>query len=246
MCLQLTYAEALQWKNNASDIVTEAKAMAAKHPPDPLLTSNKDLSALVTEIDSIKKRHGLLIEEALIFAINKVPGWSAKKEKIKIAGGKAHLDCLAYNNTTKKLYVFECKRGHGKFDADAINAINDRLDKIKAAILSHVKPKGWSPCITDIFILSFYGNCWNSNYQIYTSNDVGTLFEPCIGTFVDHFMRHVENQVHVDYAMTLRGSQPSDNPNQTIFDQIQGAPKIPNQAVQFDKDGACVVPSQSS
>ena len=50
--------------------------------------ANPRLSSLVSEIDGIKKRHGLLIERALIFAINKLPNWYAAKERIAVAGGK--------------------------------------------------------------------------------------------------------------------------------------------------------------
>ena len=79
MSLRLTYAEALLWKNNAAQLIADAKAKSAKIPCDPLFGSNPRLSSLVSEIDSIKKRHGLLIERALIFAINKLPHWQADK-----------------------------------------------------------------------------------------------------------------------------------------------------------------------
>jgi hypothetical protein len=83
-------------------------------PPDPLLTSLPELSILVSAVDSVKKRHGLLIEQALIFAINKIPSWSARKQKIQTIGSKFEVDCLAFNSSTGALYVFECKRGHGR------------------------------------------------------------------------------------------------------------------------------------
>ena len=125
MCLRLSYAEALLWKRHASQLVADAKAKSASIPCDPLFGANPRLSSLVSEVDGIKKRHGLLIERALIFAINKLPHWQAAKEQIQVAGGKAHLDCLAFNANTRKLYVFECKRGHGSFDGDKIRAIDN-------------------------------------------------------------------------------------------------------------------------
>ena len=127
MCLRLSYAEALLWKKHASQLVADAKAKSAAIPCDPLFVANPRLSSLVSEVDGIKKRHGLLIERALIFAINKLPHWQATKEQIQVAGGRAHLDCLAFNTITGKLYVFECKRGHGSFDGDKIRAIDQRL-----------------------------------------------------------------------------------------------------------------------
>lgn len=88
MCLRLTYAEALLWKKHASQLIAAAKAKSASIPCDPLIGSNPRLSSFVSEIDSIKKRHGLLIERALIFAINKLPNWQAAKEKIPVAGAR--------------------------------------------------------------------------------------------------------------------------------------------------------------
>ena len=37
MCLQLTYAEALLWKNNAAQLIAGAKANAAKIKCDPII-----------------------------------------------------------------------------------------------------------------------------------------------------------------------------------------------------------------
>jgi hypothetical protein len=167
VCLRLKYAEAQLWKNKARQIINAAKVAAATNPCDPLLIPNPRLSALVSEIDSIKKRHGTLIEEALIYAINRIPGWWAGKEKIPVAGGRAHLNCLSFNATTKLLYIFECKRGHGSFDSDKTSAIDARLDRIKAAIPAYSKAKGWSPMNEEVFILSFYGTKWKSKYKIY-------------------------------------------------------------------------------
>jgi hypothetical protein len=108
---------------------------------------------------------------------------------------------------------------------------------VKAAIHAHVKTKGWSPHVTNVFILSFYGNGWKSKYQIYHSNDVGALFEPCLGTFVDHFMRYVADQVNAAYSDMLRGSEPNINIKQTIFGQLDETNEIPD-AIQFDRNGA--------
>jgi hypothetical protein len=45
----------------------------------PLLTLAPKLSKVVSVVEGIKKRHGILIEDALIAAINFVPGWKAFK-----------------------------------------------------------------------------------------------------------------------------------------------------------------------
>lgn len=243
MCLRLTYAEALLWKNNAAQLIAGAKAKSAKIPCDPLFGSNPRLSSLVSEIDSIKKRHGLLIERALIFAINKLPHWQADKEKISVSGGKAHLDCLAFNANTGQLYVFECKRGHGAFDGDKIRAIDLRLDKVKASIGAHVMPKGWKPSATGVFILSFYGATWNSAYPIHDRNSVASLFEPCVGRFVTEYMQHLETMASNAFSAELRESV-TIPVGDSIFDSIVQDRVQPWPDVLFTEDGSNFVSPQ--
>jgi hypothetical protein len=244
MCLRLKYAEAQIWKRKARETIDAAKTAAASNPCDPLLMPNPRLSALVSEIDSIKKRHGLLIEEALIFAINKVPGWVASKEKIAVAGGRAHLDCLAFNASHGLLYVFECKRGHGNFDADKTRAIDDRLDRIKLAIASHAARKGWSPSKQEVFILSFYGTKWKSRYPIHDRSDVSKLFSPCLGSFVQDYMRHVENATNATYADELRGTPSLAGRQDSIFDSIDDQVNRPELEIEFDHTAGRLVPAR--
>ena len=227
MCLRLTYAEARLWKRNARKIIDDAKRAATKMSCDPLLLQVPRLSALVSEIDSIKKRHGLLIEKALIFAINRVPDWCATKERISVAGGRAHLDCLAYNKTTKRLFVFECKRGHGNQDHDKIEAIDNRLDRIEKAMPAYAASKGWATGKIRLFLLSFYGVRWKSRYSIYNCQSAAALFGPCVQTFMDHFMRHVEHETIREYAEQLRDPPIAVAYGGTIFDKIdiEGPPR---------------------
>lgn len=227
MCLRLTYAEALMWRNEASNLIAKAKAKSVSIPCDPLFGSIPRLSSLVSEIDGIKKRHGLLIEEALIFAINKLPDWQATKEKITTASGNAHLDCLAFNTSSRKLYVFECKRGHGSFDGDKIRAIDQRLDRISASIKAHVNAKGWYPSSCRTFLLSFYGATWNSDYSIFDRHGVAKLFEPCLGRFVNEFMDYVEISTSRAYGEEMLGDVIYSE-SENIFDCLleeRGEPK---------------------
>lgn len=244
MCLRLSYAEALLWKKHASQLVADAKAKLASIPCDPLFAGNPRLSSLVSEVDSIKKRHGLLIERALIFAINKVPYWHAAKEQIHVTGGRAHLDCLAFNIDTRELYVFECKRGHGNFDRDKIRAIDQRLGNIKASIGAHAASKNWNPSSTSVFILSFYGATWKSAYPIYNKYDVASLFEPCVGRFVTEYMEHLESTTAQAYGSELR--EPVAVPaGQSIFDAVDEIPEASGPDVLFTEDGAVFVAAES-
>jgi hypothetical protein len=256
MCLRLKYAEALQWKKKAREILDKAREAGKANPCDPLFLSNPRLSALVSEVDSIKKRHGLLIEDALIYAINLIPGWVAtKKEKITVASGKAHLDCLAYNSKSRVLYVFECKRGHGNFDRDKTRAFDQRLDQIGAVIAAHAKASGWNPVEERLFILSFYGKKWKSKYQIYDSGDIASLFEPCLGTFVNQYMRHIEDHARDAYSQEKADSSgqssisPAGEENAgrrgTIFDRLDERDVNASFDIEFGPESASLVPAQS-
>ncbi len=245
MCLRLTYAEALLWKTQASQLVADAKAKSASIPCDPLFGTNPRLSSLVSEIDGIKKRHGLLIERALIFAINKLPDWEARRdEKIPIAGSWLKLDCLAFNATSGKLYVFECKRGHGSFDSDKIKAIDRRLDSIGSSIVAYATSKGWRFASSDIFILSFYGAKWKSKYPIYDRHSVARLFEPCVGSFLSTYIDHIETVVTGTYSGEFR--DPIDvGRGETIFDLVIPTREKPWPDLMFTDKGVDFVASQS-
>ena len=244
LCLRLTYAEALLWKKHASKLIADAKAKSASIPCDPLFGSTPRLSSFVSEIDGIKKRHGLLIERALIFAINKLPNWHATKEQIPVAGGKAHLDCLAFNATSSKLYVFECKRGHGSFDGDKIKAIDQRLDSIGSAIAAYVTTKGWQTASSDIFILSFYGAKWKSRYPIYDRHSVARLFEPCVGRFIATYIDHIEAIVTGAYSAELRDAVSIDR-SETIFDLVNPDREEPWPDILFDENGTSFVNAET-
>lgn len=165
------------------------------------------------------------------------------KEQIPVVGGKAHLDCLALNTNSGKLFVFECKRGHGSFDGDKISAIDQRLGRIKASIGAHARSKGWAPVSIEIFILSFYGTTWNSAYPIYDKNTISSLFEPCIGRFTLEFMDHLETMVASAYGTELRDAVDVDR-EQTIFDMLDEQMDARGPDVLFTKDGADFVAAQ--
>lgn len=233
------------WKKHASQIIADAKAKSASIPCDPLFGSNPRLSSLVSEIDGIKKRHGVLIERALIFAINKLPNWQAAKEQIPLASGKAHLDCLAFNGASGKLYVFECKRGHGSFDGDKIKAIDQRLDSISSAIGSYATTKSWHVASSDVFILSFYGAKWKSKYPIYDRHSVARLFEPCAGRFLSIYIDHIEAITTSTYSAELRDAVSIDR-GETIFDLVDPDREKPWPDLLFTENGADFVLAERS
>ena len=143
MCLKLSYVEARLWRDKAHRLIS--RSVAATKTIDPLLTSAGKLSEVVSVVDGIKKRHGLLIEDALIAAINFVPGWTAHRGVIPRGAGKVFkTDCVAYNRAAKTAYLFECKRQYTFLDGDAKKAVDGRLDEIAKLFPAFATSQGWS------------------------------------------------------------------------------------------------------
>ncbi len=144
-------------------------------------------------VDGIKKRHGLLIEDALIAAIKFVPGWTASKSVIPRGAGKVFkTDCVAYNQSAARAYVFECKRQYAFLDGVAKKTVDDRLDEIAKLFPAFATSQGWSVSNHDLFILSFYGTAKGKKYQVHDRHTVASLFPPCAMRFVNDFVSYTE------------------------------------------------------
>lgn len=194
MCLNLPYAEAKLWKQKAHELIS--RSVAATKTIDPLLTGAGKLSEVVSVVDGIKKRHGLLIEDALITAIKMVPGWTAAKSVIPRGNGKVFkTDCVAYNKVAATAYVFECKRQYGNLDGDAMKASDQRLDEIGKLFPRFAAAQGWSLTKHDLFILSFYGMATGKKYTVHDRRSVASLFPPCAMRFVNDFVGYTEDVV---------------------------------------------------
>jgi hypothetical protein len=200
------------------------KAVAAKIEPDPLLNSAPRLSKVVSVVEGIKKRHGTLIEDALIAAIRFVPGWTAMKSVIPRPNGSVFKpDCVAINFGTKTAYVFECKRRYTSHDEGAKKAIDLRLDEIAALFPAFAVSRGWSITDTGIFILSFYGDGGqisnsksNRKYTVHDRRSVATLFPPCALKFTNDF---------IEYSERVAGQWCAEqiDPDPSSVDQVVGA-----------------------
>lgn len=201
MCLHLSLAEAGLWLVRALELFDQARIQAASHPADPILVAHPGLSRLVTEIDGVKKRHGRLIEDALIFAINRRHGWIAGREAIPVAPGRVRsTDCLAYESASGRLYHFECKRGHGVLDADSGRSMDDRLDEIAAALPAFAASKGWDISSISSFVLSFYGRTESERHPVYDRYEVDRLFGPCVRRFFLDFVEYTEHLAGLAYG----------------------------------------------
>ena len=242
MCLKLSYVEARLWKDKAHQLIS--RSVAATKTIDPLLTTAGQLSEVVSVVDGIKKRHGLLIEEALIAAINFVPGWTALHGVIPRGVGKVFkTDCVAYNWSAKTAYVFECKRQYAFLDGDAKKAADDRLDKIANLFPAFATSQGWSVTNQGLFILSFYGTAKGIKYPVHDRHTVGSLFPPCALRFVNDFVSYTESIVgrwcseRLDpQAADQQVAHPNDR-TETRAADIRGQTVAENLFALVDRDG---------
>ena len=242
MCLELAYAEALKWKMRGADLVLDAENKAQKMEIDPVLRFVPDISRLVSAVDSVKKRHGPLIEEALVFAISCVPGWSAERQtKVSYAGENFRLDCLAHHAGSQTLYVFECKRGHGVGDSAALRSIDQRLAKVVPASTEHARRRGLSVKSVEVFIISFYGKKWNSRYPIFNAHEAATIFPPCAVRFADELRKSSENLISRHVGERVNPGPRKSATSDTLFDRLELMHVGENARVRFDEDGWTVI-----
>ena len=182
-------------------------------------------------------------------------GWQ-KKAKIPVSSGNAFLDCIAFNHKSGKLYVFECKRGHASPDGSAQKSIDSRLDDIKISIPAYLSSVNWNPKSFDLFILSFYGSVWNSKYKIFDRASIASIFEPCVGLFMDEYMRYIEYIVRNMYSSRIRtefnvrgGDADADkdiaDEGDSIFCKLENEPKEIEGEIQFTESKAKLVPISS-
>ena len=240
MTIRITCAQAKIWTNNADKIVQDAMSRAQKIPCDPLLRTNHQLSSVVSEIDGVKKRHGTLLSRALVYAISKTPGWKSHRGRIPLATGKTALGCLAFESSTGTLCIFDCRRGHGKFDKDTKNATDKRLQSIESNIYSFVGQRFRWPIISKKpFILSLYGNTWPSSYSIYSEKDISALFAPSTGIFMKRYMKYVEYKITDYYNSKIFGTNVPTRKN--IFCSIENNLALSNRDVIFTAAGARIV-----
>ena len=191
MCLNLSLHHARRLKEDVDGLIKRATEKTFK--TDPLLRSFAGLSRSISIVDSLKKSHGLMIEKALVDAINCVPDSRADRRVLKNAGTTFKTDCYAWNKKSGEVFVFECKRDYDQVDSRALPQIDERLQKIVAAFPTYAKAKGISYASLDAFILSFYPcNRVGQKFTVYDNKSIARVFPPCVVTFLKHYLDYTE------------------------------------------------------
>lgn len=228
MCLRLRHAEAVLWKREGLSLFEAAFRDARKMDVDPLLGGAPRLSRLVSAIDSAKKRHGLLIERALMNAINMVPGWTAEKIRVPTGRRRREVDCVAFDVSTNSLYLFECKRGHGELDRNAQRELDRRLEDLIVYAPFHLAARGWTATTTRAFILSFYGRTWRSRHEILDMDSASSVFPPCAARFAselrdfteEHGSDCAEDEAGAALGIADRREGQRSGRRRTLFDAV--------------------------
>ncbi|MGA1859141.1 nuclease-related domain-containing protein [Azospirillum sp. 11R-A] len=140
-------SEVQKWQAEAVDIYARAHARADGCTLDPLFAregNGEQLYRSLVEATCIRLFHARLIERALVDFANMQDGWRAIHEAdIPPRKSRRKADCLAINERTGQLFVFEAKRDTRHYSAEAGRAIDDRLWEIVDALESRTRYLGW-------------------------------------------------------------------------------------------------------
>lgn len=152
---------------------------------DPL--AGEKYSKIVSVLSSAYKRHGFILERALLEAVKRNPDlevWEDAQFKVSNAAdhmvdsilenqddafstempyGSCHrtlqVDLIAYNSVTKHVSSYEVKRGNGLHDAGKKRSILRDLLCQQVLLRSYAKSKGFDAQTARVHIVFYYGQC---------------------------------------------------------------------------------------
>jgi hypothetical protein len=203
MTLTIRCARVSRLKKRFYTILDDAEAAAKATSADPLFDGVQDLSRLVTEIDSIKKRHGTVLKQCILEGVKGMSGWDASIMPNEYMGSKEMV--VAWNTDAKQVYAFAAKRGHGDYDASSLSDINKRLSQAQAILPNFAEDKKVSKATLNTFIVSFYGKVWKTQYSVYRTQDLHKIFGAELRHFVRSFMAFNEKVIAERYENRIRG-----------------------------------------
>ena len=160
---------------------------------DPLVTEFS--SRCTSQISSIYKRHGKLLELAIFTAINTDSNWSAlKNERLPVSdGSKREIDLIVQNIASKNIMLIEIKRGFGKHDTDAIRGINERLSLVRSEFEKILESKK-----IRTIVLSVYGEVIKVKppHEFWELEDFDTHFRSGITTFLSELNDYLSYRIN--------------------------------------------------
>lgn len=152
--------------------------------PDPI--SGPKFSRIVSVAGSAYKRHGNILEKAIVEHLSAQPGfdvWTESQFQVppnadliatnilndpsSIAGNELsygpggrtlQIDAMVYNNTERTLRAYEIKRGFGSHDSQKKKSMLRNALCVQLLLRSYAQTKGLSPASVGSHVIFYYGN----------------------------------------------------------------------------------------
>jgi hypothetical protein len=174
-----------------------------KFDPDPI--AGEHFSKITSVMSSAYKRHGFIIERAILESVNANPRFEAWEDKAFAVSTAAdsiandfmsepskaissqvpyedpgprslQIDLAAYEADTKTLTLYEVKRGSGLHDAGKRRQILRDLLCMELQAKSYGESKGFEVDRSRAHIIFYYGKCSIKEPFALTSDDLNTHF----------------------------------------------------------------------
>jgi hypothetical protein len=174
---------------------TVAGIARKKFQRDPLVVP--DASLATSKISSAYKRHGLILEKALLTALNTrgdVQAWTAKI-RVPIRTRPIQVDLITFHTTTRTVTAYEIKRGFGNHDTEARFAIEQRLTAILGVLQAHAVSRHLSPAVEGVAAVGYYGQLGPriGPHRVIAAAGFPSEFGPATAAFVEavnDYFRH--------------------------------------------------------
>ena len=170
--------------------------------PDPI--AGKHFSRIVSVMSSAYKRHGFVLERAILEQLNTCPRlevWderefqvtntadhivdTAIKDPASILGTETgyqpghrtlQVDAVVYDKETKTVRAYEIKRGSGLHDSGKRRSILRDLLCVQILLKSYAKQRGFDPAAAHSHIIFYYGKCSIPKPYSLTSDELDSHF----------------------------------------------------------------------
>jgi len=164
---------------------TIASLNKAKFTKDPI--AGEYFSKIVSVMSSAYKRHGTILEGAILEALKTNPDLEVWRDDLFPISQSAdqmvkaalkdrgllmnvnlqqappirtlQVDALVFNKTTKELNAYEIKRGNGLHDAGKIRSMIDDTMCTQVLLKSYGQSRGFDPSSVNSRIIFYYGKC---------------------------------------------------------------------------------------
>ncbi len=193
---------------------------------DPLV--GQRYSRITSIVSSAYKRHGAIIEHALLAALRGAPHlqvwpdplFRVSPEADMLAGSDAsalgaslpygaenfartlQVDVLVYNRDTGLLGAYECKRGFGYHDSGKKRSMLRDLRCLQMLLASYGKGRGVNANTAEAHIIFYYGQCSVGPPWALTRADLDAHFEAAITVSIERVNTYFKERLNDLLAAT--------------------------------------------